>query len=145
MNIAALKEKVMHSLDIWLYKRIDDMAKGNSTLLIPAVYMKRGCHNIINKHKEDICNSIDKAALFIADEDGNINADTLFTDAMALFKEIEETDFDIGLMRGTIGRGELSVVLPDNILLNIIFGNKRTVTFNENDFIELKNLLTAEA
>lgn len=113
-------------------------------MAIPAVYMKRGCHNIIRRYKDNINNGIDNAALFLADEEGNINADTLFMDAMELFKGMEETPFDIGFVTGTIGKGKVCVTLPDNILMNVIFGNKKTITLNEDDFLELKTLLTTE-
>ena len=144
MKIETLKEKFVGSIDLWLGERVDEMLSGNPSMAIPAVYMKRGCHNIIKRYKDNINNGIDNAALFLADEEGNINADTLFMDAMELFKGMEETPFDIGFVTGTIGKGKVCVTLPDNILMNVIFGNKKTITFNEDDFLELKTLLTTE-
>lgn len=141
MNKDTLKEKFLDSIDLWLEGRVDDMLKGNPSLSIPAVYIKRGCHNILHKYKENIGESIDKAALFLGDENGNIDASTLFTDVIALLKGMEETPFDIGLMKGTIGKGKVCISLPDNVLLNLILGNKRTLTFGEDDFLELKSLL----
>lgn len=141
MNVSALRDKILDSLDIWLEERVDDMLKGNASMAIPAVYIKRGCHNIIKKYEVKISDGIEKASLFLADEDGNIDANTLFKDAMELFKCMEETTFDFGLVDGVIGKGKVSINLPDNILLNILFGNKKTITFNENDFLELKSLL----
>lgn len=141
MKVPELKDKFINSIDLWLEERIDDMLKDNPAMAIPAVYIKRGCHNITKRYKDHINDSIDKASLFFTDEEGNINADTLFTDAMTLFKEIEESPFDIGIMKGTIGKGKVSLTLPDNILFNILFGNKKTITFDEDDFLELKSLL----
>lgn len=141
MNIPALKDKFLDSLDLWLEERVDDMLKDNAAMAIPAVYIKRGCHNIINKYEGKISDGIDKAALFLADENGNIDANTLFKDAMELFKGMEEMSFDLGLVDGVIGKGNVAINLPDNILMSILFGNKKTITFNENDFLELKSLL----
>lgn len=141
MNIPALKDKFLDSLDLWLEERVDDMLKDNAAMAIPAVYIKRGCHNIINKYEGKISDGIDKAALFLADENGNIDANTLFNDAMELFKGMEEMPFDLGLIDGVIGKGKVAINLPDNILMSILFGNKKTITFNENDFLELKSLL----
>lgn len=143
MKVPELKDKFINSIELWLEDRIDDMLKDNPAMAIPAVYIKRGCHNITKRYKDNINDSIDKASLFFTDEEGNINADTLFADAMTLFKEIEESPFDIGIIKGTVGKGKVSLTLPDNIIFNILFGNKKTITFDENDFLELKTLLMA--
>lgn len=141
MNAETLKEKFLGSIDLWLEERIDDMLRENPALAVPSVYIKRGCHNIINKYKGKISKGIDNAALFFADEEGNINMDTLFADAMELFKSMEDSPFDMGMLKGSIGKGRIALTLPDNILMNIIFGSKKTLTFGGDDFLELKNLL----
>lgn len=144
MNIPTLKDKFLDSLDLWLEERIDDMIKDNASLAIPSVYLKRGCHNIINKYEGKISEGIDKAALFLTDENGNINAQTLFEDVMKMFAAMEETTFDLGVVKGVVGKGKVAFTLPDNILTNIVFGSNKAITFNENDFLELKSLLLDE-
>lgn len=144
MNIPTLKDKILDSLDLWLEERIDDMIKDNTSLAIPSVYLKRGCHNIINKYEGKISEGIDNATLFIADENGNIDAKTIFEDIMKIFSSMEETSFDIGIIRGMVGKGKVSLTLPDNILTNIVFGSNKAITFNEDDFLELKDLLLEE-
>lgn len=141
MNIPTLKEKMLSSLDTWLKERIDEMVSDNPTLAVSSVYIKRGCHNILKKYEGKISQSIDNAALFLADEKGDINTNTLFADVIELFKGLEDSHFDIGLVQGVVGKGKISITLPDNIFTNIIFGNKKTITFNEKDFLELKALL----
>ena len=88
MNVTELKEKLITSLDLWADARISDMVKENPALAIPSVYMKRASHNIIAKHKDSWGKSIDNATLFIADEDGNIDADTIFSDLMQMLENI---------------------------------------------------------
>lgn len=141
MNIPTLKDKILNSLDLWLEERIDDMIKDNTSLAIPSVYLKRGCHNIINKYEGKISEGIDNAALFLTDENGNIDAKTVFEDIMKIFSSMEETSFDLGIIKGIVGKGKLSLTLPDNILTNIVFGSNKAITFNEDDFLELKDLL----
>lgn len=141
MNIPTLKEKMLSSLDTWLKERIDEMVSDNPTLAVSSVYIKRGCHNILKKYEGKISQSIDNAALFLADEKGDINTNTLFADVIELFKGLEDNPFDIRLVQGVVGKGKVSITLPDNIFTNIIFGNKKTITFNEKDFLELKALL----
>lgn len=141
MNIPTLKDKILDSLDLWLEERIDDMIKDNTSLAIPSVYLKRGCHNIINKYEGKISEGIDNAALFLTDENGNIDAKTVFEDIMKIFSSMEETSFDLGIIKGIVGKGKLSLTLPDNILTNIVFGSNKAITFNKDDFLELKDLL----
>lgn len=144
MNVTELKEKLLTSLDLWADARIDDMVKANQMLSIPSVYMKRAAHNIIAKHKDSWGKSIDNATLFIADEDGNIDADTIFSDLMQMLENISNYEFDLGFIKGRIDGGVLSIDLPDNIITTILFGSKKSISFTKDDFDELKSLVTAE-
>lgn len=144
MNVTELKEKLLTSLDLWADARISDMVKENPALAIPSVYMKRASHNIIAKHKDSWGKSIDNATLFIADEDGNIDADTIFSDLMQMLENMSNYEFDLGFIKGRIDGGVLSIDLPDNILTTILFGSKKSISFTKNDFEELRSLITSE-
>ena len=144
MNVTELKEKLLTSLDLWADARISDMVKENPALAIPSVYMKRASHNIIAKNKDSWGKSIDNATLFIADEDGNIDADTIFSDLMQMLANISNYEFDLGFIKGRIDGGALVVDLPDNIITTILFGSKKSISFTKNDFEELRSLITAE-
>ena len=144
MNVKELKEKLLTSLDLWADARISDMVKENPALAIPSVYMKRASHNIIAKNKDSLGKSIDNATLFIADENGNIDADTIFEDLMQMFESISNYEFDLGLVKGRIDGGTLSIDLPDNIITTILFGSKKIISFTKTDFEELKSLITAK-
>ncbi len=144
MNVTELKEKLLTSLDLWADARIDDMVKANQMLAIPSVYMKRASHNIIAKHKDSWGKSIDNATLFIADEDGNIDADTIFSDLMQMLENISNYEFDLGFIKGRIDGGAIAIDLPDNIVTTILFGSKKSISFTKADFEELKSLITAE-
>lgn len=145
MNVTELKEKLLTSLDLWADARIDDMVKANQMLAIPSVYMKRAAHNIIAKHKDSWGKSIDNATLFIADEDGNIDTDTIFSDLMQMLENISDYEFDLGFIKGRIDDGVIAIDLPDNIITTILFGNKKSISFAKEDFKELKSLITAES
>ena len=144
MNVTELKEKLLTSLDLWADARISDMVKETPALAIPSVYMKRASHSIIANNKGSLCKSIDNATLFIADENGNIDADTIFTDLMQMLESISNYEFDLGFIKGRIDGGTLSIDLPDNIITNILFGSKKSISFTKTDFDELKSLITAE-
>lgn len=144
MNVTEFKEKLLESVDVWADARISDMVKENPALAIPSVYMKRASHNIIAKHKDSWGKSIDNATLFIADEDGNIDADTIFSDLMQMLENISNYEFDLGFIKGRIDGGALVIDLPDNIITTILFGSKKSISFTKTDFEELKSLITAE-
>ena len=144
MNVTELKEKLLTSLDLWADARISDMVKENPALAIPSVYMKRASHNIIAKHKDSWGKSIDNATLFIADEDGNIDADTIFSDLMQMLENISNYEFDLGFIKGRIDGGALIIDLPDDIITTILFGSKKSISFTKDDFEELRSLVTAE-
>ena len=144
MNVTELKEKLLTSLDLWADARISDMVKENPALAIPSVYMKRASHNIIAKHKDSWGKSIDNATLFIADEEGNIDADTIFSDLMQMLENISNYEFDLGFIKGRIDGGALVIDLPDNIITTILFGSKKSISFTKADFEELRSLVTAE-
>lgn len=144
MNVTELKEKLLTSLDLWADARISDMVKENPALAIPSVYMKRASHNIIAKHKDSWGKSIDNATLFIADEDGNIDADTIFSDLMQMLENISNYEFDLGFIKGRIDGGAIAIDLPDNIITTILFGSKKSINFTKDDFEELRSLVTAE-
>ena len=144
MNVTELKEKLLTSLDLWADARISDMVKENPALAIPSVYMKRAAHNVIAKNKENWGKSIDNATLFIADKDGNIDADTIFSDLMQMLENISNYEFDLGFIKGRIDGGALAIDLPDNIITTILFGSKKSISFTKDDFEELKSLITAE-
>lgn len=144
MNVTELKEKLLTSLDLWADARISDMVRENPALAIPSVYMKRASHNIIAKHKDSWGKSIENATLFIADENGNIDADTIFSDLMQMLENISNYEFDLGFIKGRIDGGVLSIDLPDNIITTILFGSKKSISFTKDDFDELKSLVTAE-
>lgn len=144
MNVTELKEKLLTSLDLWADARISDMVKENPALAITSVYMKRAAHNIIAKNKDSWGKSIDNATLFIADEDGNIDADTIFSDLMQMLENISNYEFDFGIIKGRIDSGALVIDLPDNIITTIFFGSKKSISFTKDDFEELRSLITAE-
>ena len=39
----------------------------------------------------------------------------------------------------TVGDGKLCIHLPDNMFLNMLVGNKNTVTFTTDDILDFKN------
>ena len=144
MKIEELKEKFLTSVDLWADARIDDLVKGNPMLAIPSVYMKRAAHNVIAKNKDSWNKQIDNATLFLVDENGEINADTIFDDLMQMLKSIDNYHFELGILQGHIDGGIIYIDMPDNVATTLLFGSKRSIGIGEGDFAELKDLLITE-
>ena len=117
------------------------MVKGSPMLAIPSVYMKRAAHNMIARKKDAWGKQLDTASLFVADENGEINADTIFEDLTQMLKSIEDYHFDLGILHGHIDNGTIFIDLPDNIVTTLLFGSKKSIGIGEGDLTELKNLI----
>ena len=64
------------------------------------------------------------------------------TKELQMLKTIDNYSFEIGFISGRIDGGTLYIDLPDNIFTTLLFGSKKSISFGESDFAELKNLLT---
>lgn len=140
-NITELKDKLIDSLQLWADERIDDFASGNPRLKVASVYLKRGAKNFLVKQKDAMGTMIDNAALFLCDENGNVDADLLFNDLLAMFREMDEIPFGKGLIQGTIGKGNIRFALPNNPIKSVLFGNTGAIKITDTDLIELKKLI----
>ena len=67
----------------------------------------------------------------------------LFKDMMTMFRDMDETPFGKGFIKGTIGKGVIRLKLPENPIFNLMFGNTGAIKITEADFMELKELFNA--
>lgn len=141
-SLSEFKESVADVLQVWIDGRINGLAESYPNLKVASVYLKRGAKNYIIRERERIDAMIDNASLFICDENGNIDADTLFADLMRMFRDMDEMPFGYGVIQGTIGKGIIRFALPDNALTNVLFGDTGAIRITEADITELKKMLT---
>lgn len=141
MNVMELKEKLPDAILHWADERIDDAARQNAALAIPGVYMKRAAHNMVGLYKDKLDGMLDDAGLFLADGQGNINAQTVADDAVALLSALPESDFTVGSLCGTVGNGKLTIAMPENVITNILFGSKKTLVFGADDLLKLRDAI----
>jgi hypothetical protein len=143
MNIKdnAIRKQMTEAIEDWAVGIVDSFAKGNPKLQAVGVYLKNGVRNYIRREADEIEEMIDNAALFVADHDGNVDMNKLYCDGMQVLKEMDETDFSLGIVGGTIGGGTIKIHLPDNMLIRALFGDHRCIVIGESDFKELKEYL----
>ena len=139
-----LKNKVVSSLDVWGNNLIDSFVADKPKLKPLSVYIKRGLTNGLAKYDNKISKGIDNAMLFIGDKDGNYDTSKVFDDMMAMFKDMDQTDLDLGPLKATIGKGVIKLKIPDNMFTSMLFGDTGAIKITESDIIELKNLFTEE-
>lgn len=139
-----LKNKVVSSLDVWGNNLIDSFVADKPKLKPLSVYIKRGLTNGLAKYDNKISKGIDNAMLFIGDKDGNYDTSKVFDDVMAMFKDMDQTDLDLGPLKATIGKGVIKIKIPDNMFTSMLFGDTGAIKITESDLIELKNLFTEE-
>ena len=144
-EIESMKDKLVDTLGLWADDRITSLANSNPRLEVASVYMKRGVNNYLHREKERIGKVIDYAFLFMCDENGKVDFSTFFNDLMAIFRDMDEIPFSLGLTAGTIGKGVIRIQIPDNIFTNILFGNMGSIKVTESDIKDLFDLITSES
>lgn len=142
MNIPNLKQSLIAHLPQWINERIDNLVASNPAMVMVSAYLKRGAQNYLALNRERIGSAIESSALFIANEQGDVNIDTLFEDFKVMFDSLPLYPFDLDFVHGTIGKGEIRISLPDNILCTILFGNIQTISIKAADFLALRSFLT---
>lgn len=127
MNIRELKERLPEAAVRWADARIEDMARGDARLSIASVYMKRAVKNVAALYGKRMQEAVDGMALFVADENGEVDADTLMRDAVEMLKAMPRQEWNVSFLHGTVGEGRVEVELPDNIVTTLLLGSKKTL------------------
>lgn len=143
-NSLELKNKLISSVRQWADQRIDAFFTENKQFKPVSLYMKRAVNNLLIREDVKIEGWVDNAMLFIADENGEYSAETLFDDAMTIFKEMEEKSFNTGMINGSIGKGQIRIELPNNPIRSFLFGDMKAIRITDADFEELRTIITEE-
>ena len=145
MNIytegAAAKKKVADAIEEWALEIVDGFTSGNPRMTMTGVYIKNGIRNYRKREEAKWDKMIDDAALFIADEHGEVDMDKVYKDAMQFLHDVDEMPISLGLFDGTIGKGAIKIHIPDNMLMRIVFGDSSALILREADFKALKDMI----
>lgn len=145
MNIkketATLVGNVKSAIKKWLYTKIDALAEERPRIKATSVYLKRGIENWMTREEKRINSAVDGISLFVADKDGNIDTDTLIDDIVSMFNEMEVSSAQVGMFDIEYGKGSVTINIPNNIMLNILFGDLGQVKITTEDLLEIKGML----
>lgn len=138
-----LKADISNALRQWSEDKIESLCANYPHLLPMSVYLRRGVTNYLSHIDSQIDSAVDMLLLFVADDEGVINTDTLINDAVEMFKLSDIHETNIGIFNLTYGAGEILLSLPRNPILDIFIGNLGQIKLTAEDLLEMKNYLKA--
>lgn len=127
----------------WAYGKIDELATDRPKLKAASVYLKRGINNYMEREDKRINSMVDGITLFVADKDGNIDTDMLIDDSVAMFKEMDMNFAEVGMFKIEYGKGAVTINIPHNLFLDMIFGDLGQIRITAEDLLEIKQMMAA--
>lgn len=140
-NAHEAKKQIIDGLEEWALNIVDGFTASNPKMTVAGVYIKNGIRNYRKKKECEIGEMIDDAALFIADEKGEVNMNKVFADLNQFMKDADDVRVDLGFTEAIIDKGSLKINIPDNWFMNMIFGSGNALVITEGDLSELKLLI----
>lgn len=134
-DVNAFKGAVKDAVMSWANAKVDELFKGKPV----GHFVKKAVGNYIAREDAKINSYIDNAFLFLADENGVIDSDTVIDDVCGVFTDMKDKTYPCGPVDIKVGNGELAVLLPHNFLLDMFTGGMGVIKFTKEDFLELKN------
>lgn len=137
-DMQALADDMATALREWGKGRIRALVDSRPGLAAVSPYMERGVDNWVARERGRIGDMVGNAAMFIADGDGNINADTVMEDLLGMFRNMPRRQAAIGVFEVEYGKGEVCVTIPHDPLLDIILGDLGQVRLTADDLEGLR-------
>lgn len=137
-NIETTKGHVVEAVEKWADNIIDDFA--NRFHIVPlAAYIKRGVKNHMAQKSDNISGMLKDAAMFICDENGNCDIETVTDDLLTMLRTMKPVQ--LPFLHGTVGEGKIKFSLPNIPVITPILGGTTEITINEQDLTELRRIL----
>lgn len=138
-DINAFKGQVKDHILSWAYSQIDQMLPSTTHLKVKVMF-KNLVSNILARSDHKIDQGIEAAFLMFGDTQGNIDSDTVVDYVCDMLKELPATDYSLGSIEVKVGKGEILVHFPRNVLSDLIVGNLDGVKITTADIQQIKNL-----
>lgn len=140
-RINEFKGNLKLSLQEWGNSKIEALCNEHPRMKATSVYLKRGLNNWIESKDEQINKLVDNTLLFVADKNGEVNTDILIDDAIEMFRGMDKQQTKLGMFLLEYGKGEVSLTIPHNLMLDMIFGDLGKIRITAEDLLEIKELL----
>lgn len=136
-DINAFKGQIKDNILKWAEQQIDQMLPNK---VAARAMLKNMAGNVLARFDHKIDQGVDALFLMFGDTKGNIDSDTVVDFVCDMLKEMPPTDYAIGSVGATVGKGEIRVQFPRNIFSDLIVGDLGGVKFTTADIQQIKNL-----
>lgn len=136
-DINAFKGQVKDNILKWADAQIDQMLPNK---VAARATLKNMAANLVARFDQKIDQGVDAVFLMFGDSTGTIDSDTVVNFACDLLKEMPATDYAIGPIGVTVGKGEIVAQFPRSVFSDLIVGNLGGVKITTADIQQIKNL-----
>lgn len=137
-DLNKFKGEVKTAIQSWGNDKIDSLFPEKAHT---RTFFKNGLNNFLSKRDALINKWLDTGFLFVADENGAIDGDVLIDTLVNLFEEMDVREYQLGIVKLTVGKGQVVVDFPQNFLFDMFLGSLGCVKFTSEDIGELKKFL----
>lgn len=136
-DVNQFKGVVKNALQDWGNAKIDEMLAKKAA---PKAFLKNGLNNMLTRFDANINKWVDNIFLFVANEDGVIDSDSMIDTLAGIFKEMPKKEYSFGSFSAIAGGGEVIISFPHNFLMDMLVGDMGSVKFTTEDILDFKEL-----
>ena len=137
-DLNQFKGEIKTAVQSWGNSKIDSLFPDKAHT---RTFFKNGLSNLLARKDALINRWLDTGFLFIAGEDGTIDSDVMVDNLVSLFEEMDVREYQLGMVKVTVGKGQAIVDMPHNFLLDMFIGSLGCIKFTWEDLGALKELL----
>lgn len=139
-DINRFKGQLKSTLQQWGNSKIEEIFPNKPQM---QAFAKNGLNNIMARMDAKLNKYIDGLVLFVGNENGVIDTDTMVDMAAEVFKEMEPNRYQFEFMDIEVGRGKVVFNLPQNFMFDLLLGKSGNITMTVDDILEMKELFNS--
>ena len=137
-DINAFKGKAKDAMLAWAGEQIDQLLPNR---VAARTMLKNAAANLVERFDHKINQGVDAAFLMLGDAQGNIDSDSLVDLVCDMLKEMQPTDYSVGPIAATVGRGEICLQFPGGLVSDLIIGGLGGARITTADIQKIKTLI----
>ena len=137
-DINAFKGKAKDAILAWAGEQIDQLLPNK---VAARAMLKNAAANLVERYDHKINQGIDAAFLMLGDAQGSIDTDSIVDMLCDMLNEMPATDYEIGPVAATVGKGEIRLQFPGGILGDLILGGLGGGRITTADIQKIKTLI----
>lgn len=136
-DINAFKGQVKDSILKWAGAQIDQMLPNR---VAARAMLKNAAGNVLARFDRKVDQAVDAAFLMFGDAQGAIDSDALVDRLCDMLQEMPPTDYALGPIGATVGKGQIVIQFPHNVFSDLIVGDLGGAKITAADIKQIKNL-----